>query len=153
MCLVGERKFSQWCMLILLFYSDLSLGVLCGRVQLHYQVRILHLFSTIFLSFYLVYSLILFLSSSFSILPQCYLPLVISPPLKLSGSITHFAFVLISQAQCLPIFVGSHFLSFGLQQQMNSLIFFFFFLGGSTVKTWFLSTVNGGRPLMLFGLV
>ena len=78
---------------------------------------------------------------------------MISTPLKLSGSITHFAFVLISQAQCLPIFVGSHFLSFGLQQQMNSLIFFFFFLGGSTVKTWFLSTVNGGRPLMLFGLV
>ena len=136
MCLVGERKFSQWCMLILLFYSDLSLGVLCGRVQLHYQVRILHLFSTIFLSFYLVYSLILFLSSSFSILPQCYLPLVISTPLKLSGSITHFAFVLISQASS-PLSTYSCWLSFSLFWITTTNEFFDFFLVGLRLKLGF----------------
>ena len=31
--------------------------------------------------------------------------------------------------------------------------FFFFFVCVFTVKTWFLSSVNGGRPLKLFGLV
>ena len=42
-------------------------------------------------------------------------------------------------------------LIFSLLDYNNKWILWFFF-GGFTIKTWFLSSVNGGRPLMLFGL-
>ena len=111
----------------------------------------LHYFSSNYYILSLFFSLP-FILPLFSLLPVLPLSLVISPPFILEIEWVFYPFCF-SFDFLSPMFAYSCWLSFSLfwiTQQKNSLVFFFF--GGFMVKTWFLSSVNGGRPLMLFGL-
>ena len=128
-------------------------------------MQILNIFSTIFLltiifSTYILsfFSLSLFFVFSFFLFPMCYLfsPFCVTP---LFGDISPF--YIWNWVSLLPILLFFWFfephiyrfllaLFFSLLDYNNKRILCFF--GGFTFKTWFLSSINGGRPLLLFGL-
>ena len=119
-----------------------SLGAFYRRMQVHYWVQILNFFS------YLLYSLLI-LSHYFPLFPLYYLfwaSDIYFYNWNWAGLLRLLLFFWFLELHvCLTIFP----LFFGLQPQKNSLVFF----GGFTVTTGFLFSINGGRPLMLFGLV